>query len=112
MPLVKMTLDEALARSESRVASGKAIQPIRDEDIDYSDIPAMTDEDWANAVWLEPFETTPQARTPVTLRLKPDVAAWFREGGDGHTTRMAQVLERYVAIRKAREARAAATAGD
>jgi uncharacterized protein (DUF4415 family) len=112
MPLVRITLDEALARAAARREAGVVITPVRDEDIDYSDIPAMTEEDWANAVWLAPFEATPEARTPVTLRLKPDVAAWFRAQGQGHTTRMAQVLERYVAICKAREARAAATAGD
>lgn len=75
-----------------------------DADIDYSDIPAATEEELVTAVWVEPFEATPAARTPVTLRLKPDVAAWFRAQGQGHTTRMAQVLERYAAFARAREA--------
>ena len=46
---------------------------------------------WENAeVW------EPQTKTSVTMRVDPDILAFFKEDGKGHLTRMHQVLRAYV----------------
>jgi uncharacterized protein (DUF4415 family) len=41
-------------------------------------------------------------RVSIHLRVKPDVLATFKAEGPGHLTRMAEVLEAYIATRDAR----------
>ena len=47
-----------------------------DEDIDTSDIPELTEEQWASARRGSQFRPV---KTPVTIRLDADVIAWLRE---------------------------------
>lgn len=70
----------------------KEIEAIRDEDIDFSDIPEITAEWMANAELVNPDRTE-----PVTLRVKKSVLDHFKAGGTkGYQTRMNAVLESYV----------------
>jgi len=70
---------------------------IRDEDIDFSDIPELDDDFWKNAKLVPPMGTT-----PVTLRVKNSVLEAFKADGKGYQTRMNAVLEAYVrAMKKA-----------
>lgn len=66
------------------------LQDMKDEDIDYSDIPELGDWFWKNAKVVEP-EGTKQ----VTLRVKTSVLDAFKATGKGYQTRMNQVLETY-----------------
>ncbi len=66
------------------------LQNMKDEDIDYSDIPELGDWFWKNAKVVEP-EGTKQ----VTLRVKTSVLDAFKATGKGYQTRMNQVLETY-----------------
>jgi len=55
-----------------------------DSQIDYSDIPALTDEQLASA-----------RRAPkvlVAARLDPDVVAWLKKYGEGYSTRINYIL--------------------
>jgi uncharacterized protein (DUF4415 family) len=72
-----------------------------DEDIDTSDIPEMTDEQWANARRL-----TRPLKQPVTIRLDADVVEWFkRHAGDGpYQTEINRVLRKHVAETQKRSA--------
>lgn len=63
---------------------------MKDEDIDYSDIPELTEEFWKNARVIEPDRTT-----PVTLRVKKSVLDVYKAQGKGYQTRMNAVLESY-----------------
>jgi uncharacterized protein (DUF4415 family) len=74
----------------------KRLARMRDEDIDTSDIPEVTD--WTGAVVGRFFRPIKQA---VTIRLDADVLDWFRSQGDGYQTRMNQALREYVAHRRA-----------
>ena len=47
---------------------------------------------WASA---ELVPTHQPRKVSVHLRLDPEVLAFFKAGGDGHLTRMAQVLKSY-----------------
>ena len=70
----------------------KQIEAIKDEDIDYSDIPETDAEFWANAELIEPDRTQ-----HVTLRVKKSVLDHFKaEGKKGYQTRINAVLESYV----------------
>jgi uncharacterized protein (DUF4415 family) len=52
-----------------------------DSEIDYSDIPPLTEEFWRNAV-RNPFYRP--VKKQITLRLDADVIAWLREHGKGY----------------------------
>ena len=70
----------------------KAIEAIKDEDIDYSDIPETDAAFWAEAELIDPDRTQ-----PVTLRIKKSVLEYFTAGGrKGYQTRINAVLESYV----------------
>ncbi len=67
---------------------------IKDEDIDYSDIPELGDEFWKNAKLVMPDRTQ-----PVTLRVKQSVLDAFKAQGKGYQTLMNAVLETYAKTR-------------
>jgi uncharacterized protein (DUF4415 family) len=60
-----------------------------DSEIDYSDIPPITDEAWKKAVRGRLYRPVKQA---VSLRLDADVIAWLKKDGDGYQTRANQML--------------------
>ncbi len=65
---------------------------LKDEDIDYSDIPELDDDFWKNAKPVMPDLTK-----PVTLRVKQSVLQYFQANGKkGYQSRMNAVLESYV----------------
>lgn len=65
---------------------------MRDEDIDTSDIPEITD--WSHAVVGKFYRPV---KEPVTLRLDADVIAWFKSNGPGYQTRINGLLRRVMA---------------
>lgn len=74
-----------------RPMTSAEIAAIKDEDIDFSDIPELDDEFWKNAKVVMPDRTQ-----PVTLRVKQSVLDAFKSEGKGYQTRMNAVLESYV----------------
>jgi uncharacterized protein (DUF4415 family) len=46
---------------------------------------------------------TPGRKEPISLRVDPDVLAWFRAQGKGYQTRMTAVLRQYVEYQRARK---------
>jgi uncharacterized protein (DUF4415 family) len=66
------------------------IDAMRDEDIDFSDIPEQGHEFFANAIlW-------PGPKQQITLRLDPDVLKFFRKQGRGYQTAINAVLRKYM----------------
>jgi uncharacterized protein (DUF4415 family) len=89
-----------MKKSAKRVANGKplstkqlrdvaAIAVMKDEDIDYSDIPRLPESFWKNAV-RNPFYRP--VKQQVTLRLDADIIAWLRVQGKGYQTRLNNLL--------------------
>ena len=75
----------------------KEIEAIKENDIDYSDIPETDANFWAEAKLVEPDRTE-----HVTLRVKKSVLDHFKAGGKkGYQTRINAVLESYVRARNA-----------
>jgi uncharacterized protein (DUF4415 family) len=67
---------------------------MRDEDIDTSDIPEITPEQFAKSIarkGLKPVTTKKQ----VTLRIDEDVLEWFKASGSGYQTRINELLRAY-----------------
>lgn len=67
-----------------------------DDDIDTSDVPELSPEQFARAVvrrGLKPVE--PKAQ--LTIRVDRDVLDWFRQQGRGYQTRINALLRAYKA---------------
>jgi len=62
---------------------------------DTYDVPPLDEEFWEN-VELR----MPQRKVPITIRLDPDVLAWFRSLGKGYQTRINAVLRTYMEARQ------------
>ncbi|MDR2716489.1 MAG: BrnA antitoxin family protein [Treponema sp.] len=66
------------------------VDAIRDEDIDYSDIPEITDfskfRPWEHRQMFKPVKVA------VTCKLDADVVAWLKQNGKGYQTRMNAIL--------------------
>ena len=59
-----------------------------DAGIDYSDIPRLTAEQLAGMVRLREV----RRKVPVSVRLDAEVLEWLRSKGDGHLTRINDIL--------------------
>ncbi len=68
----------------------EALAKMKDEDIDYSDIPELTEKFWKNAVRGNPFYRP--VKKAVSLRLDADVIAWLKKDGAGYQTRANNIL--------------------
>ena len=58
-----------------------------DSDIDYEDIPRLTDEQLAGMVRFRDIR-----KVPVSVRLDPKVLEWLKSKGEGHLTRINDIL--------------------
>ncbi|MDB5439484.1 MAG: hypothetical protein JWM33_1911 [Caulobacteraceae bacterium] len=79
-----------------RPMSVTAMKAVRDEDIDFSDIPEADAEFWAQAKVQMPGGQ----KTPLNLRLDTDMLDWFRSQGRGYQTRMNAVLRSFYEAHK------------
>jgi uncharacterized protein (DUF4415 family) len=67
----------------------RAIAAKRDEEIDFSDAPAVLD--WSGAEVGKFYRPT---KKPVTMRLDSDVIAWLKADGRGYQTKANWLLRR------------------
>ena len=75
--------------SEEQQAELKALAEMPDNEIDYSDIPPLTDAFWKNAVRNPLYKPI---KTSTTVRLDSDVLAWLKGQGKGYQTRINAIL--------------------
>ena len=68
---------------------------MKDSDIDYSDIPEITPEQFAKAVVRKGLKPVPK-KSQITLRLDSDVLEWFKGTGQGYHTRINMLLRAYM----------------
>jgi len=74
---------QALRRVAMRQASGD------DSRINFEDVPRLTNEQLANMVRLR--DARPR-KVAVSVRLDPQVLDWLRSKGEGHLTRINDIL--------------------
>lgn len=77
MPKVTKRMLEELRRLEA----------MPDEQIDFSDIPEVTD--WSNGVVGKFYRPI---KKPLTIRIDADVLAWLKSQGAGYQTRVNRLL--------------------
>ena len=68
----------------------KRIDALRDEDIDYSDIPALDE-----AFFEKARVVVPPGKKQLTIRLDADVLAWLKAQGKGYQSRINAILRMY-----------------
>ncbi len=61
----------------------RALKRMKDEDIDFTDIPEKTD--WSKAVVGKFYRPIKKS---LTIRIDADVLAWVKSGGKGYQTRI------------------------
>lgn len=88
MTIVKYTLDPNNP-SKMSAENMARFDAIKDEDIDYSDIPELSEEFFKKAKRANEFR---QGKTRVTMRLDTEVIDWLREQGKGYQTRANRIL--------------------
>ena len=66
-----------------------ALMKMKDEDIDLSDIPELTDDFWKNAQRGRFFRPVKES---TTVRLDADILAWLKSAGKGYQTRINAIL--------------------
>jgi len=69
---------------------------MKDKDIDFSDIPELGPEFFAEATLWQ------GRKQQITLRLDPDILSFFRKHGKGYQTNINIVLRKYVEAQKHR----------
>ncbi|MBE7184566.1 MAG: BrnA antitoxin family protein [Methylobacterium mesophilicum] len=72
--------------------SADELSRLKDEDIDFTDIPELDDTFFAKARLIAPSERKQQ----MTIRFDPDIVQWFKAQGKGYQSRMNAVLRAYV----------------
>jgi len=77
--------------SAERIAALKALAARPDSEIDYSDIPPLTEKFWQNAVRNPFYKPT---KTSTTVRIDSDVLHWLRQQGRGYQSRINAILRR------------------
>lgn len=73
----------------------KRLDAMKDEDIDFSDIPEVPPEMFARGIvrrGLKPVRRKDQ----LTLRVDSDVVAWYRKLGAGYQTKINALLRAYM----------------
>ena len=79
-----------MTKRHDRPLTLEELAQVKDEDIDFSDIPELDEAFWKNARVVEP-EGTQQ----ITLRVKKSVLETYKATGKGYQTRMNAVLESF-----------------
>lgn len=95
---VKRTLDlkKPPLLSAEQKARLDVVAAMPDEQIDYTDAPALPD-----AVWMKAATQLPHTKQQITLRIDAEVLDFFKNTGKRYQSRMNAVLRSYVEAHKA-----------
>lgn len=72
----------------------KKLDTMSDEDIDLSDLPEVSPENFAKAIVRKGLKPVAN-KTQITLRLDTDVLDWFKSQGRGYQTNINALLKAY-----------------
>lgn len=93
-----MSKQNTLTKSETDWAR---IDAMTDEEIDYSDIPPITDEMWAKGVWRTGSKTAAM-NGQETLAIDLDVIEFFKAQECDYQTKINQLLRAYMEAHQAK----------
>ena len=99
--MVNYTPDKLPPLTKARRAKLKALSVRPDREIDTSDIPEMTEEQWKNAQRGHFYRPR---KLQITARLDADVLDWLKRQGKGYQSRINAILRREMltAVKSAR----------
>lgn len=69
----------------------KKLESLKDSEIDFSDIPKLS-----GSFFKKAELKLPEPKKSISLRIDPDVVAWFKKKGKGYQTKMNAVLRMYM----------------
>lgn len=101
MAIVRKTLEQ-IKQTPVNQHDLDRLNALQDSDIDYSDIPPLTEKQIANlkpATDVFPFFNNNQykpVKQQVTLRIDSDILAWLKKDGKGYQTRANQLLRQFM----------------
>lgn len=78
------------------------IDAMTDDDIDLSDIPEITEEMWAKAVWRTGGAKPVSLGSQETLAVDGDVIEFFKAQGRDYQTKINQLLRAYMEAHQAK----------
>lgn len=78
------------------------IDAMTDEDIDLSDIPEITEEMWAKAVWRKGGAKPASLGSQETLAVDGDVIEFFKAQERDYQTKINQLLREYMEAQQAK----------
>ena len=87
----RYTLETLPPMTEARRAKLKALGVRPGSEIDFSDIPELTDEQWKNA---ERGRFYRPIKRQITARIDADVLEWLKSQGKGYQSRINAILRR------------------
>jgi len=70
------------------------LDKMEDEEIDYSDAPAITPEMFAKSIVRRGLK--PRTKKQLTLRVDSDVLEWYKKQGRGYQTKINMLLRAYM----------------
>jgi uncharacterized protein (DUF4415 family) len=89
--IVSYTLETLPPLTEAQIANLKALAARPDSEIDLSDAPELTDEQWKNA---ERGHFYRPVKRQITARVDADVLEWLKSQGKGYQSRINAILRR------------------
>jgi uncharacterized protein (DUF4415 family) len=89
--IVRYTLDTLPPMTEERLAKLEALAQRPDSEIDFSDIPELTEEQWKTA---ERGHFYRPVKRQITARVDADVLEWLKAQGKGYQSRINAILRR------------------
>ncbi len=84
-------LNKPLKRKQQQAL--QQLKDLPDSEIDYSDIPPLTDAQLASAF-------RPQSKQLIAVRLDRDILEWLKSYGEGYSTRINHILRTVMTLKR------------
>ena len=79
----------------------KRLRALRDDEIDFSDIPQL-----GKSFWKAAKLTMPEPKDRLTIRVDRDIVQWLKKRGPGYQTRINAILRSYMEATENSQSRA------
>ena len=89
--MVSYTLETLPELTEAQIANLKALAARPDSEIDFSDIPELTAEQWKKGIRGHFYRPV---KRQITARVDADVLEWLKSQGKGYQSRINAILRR------------------
>ncbi|HME58625.1 MAG TPA: BrnA antitoxin family protein [Terracidiphilus sp.] len=89
--MVSYTLETLPQLTKAQIANLKALAALPDSEIDTSDIPELSAEQWKKGIRGRFYRPV---KRQITARVDADVLAWLKAQGKGYQSRINAILRR------------------